>query len=352
MSADVNVLPIDEGNPRTEDGIRKEGSAFVIEPYSEDGDPNYKFRLDVELLNPTSEPVETRFIIEWNDRSPEHMNDRTYLLLCPSEERWVPYHAWLQGSRVSARIPVPPGRSRLAMHPPYDHKRFLGLLEALRNHPVEIHSIGRSLHGRDIFVVESGDPSARPFVVMARVHPYESIASYLIEGMLRWIAPGGDEVAALLANRRLLFIPMPNPDGVAEGTCKRTVGGMNFATELSFTDAPEAVAVREYLEGEKPRAVFDLHGWMYNRHDFSTDDETRGTNFRKRLLDRTRLFDRPIDMAVGPVPRFGGANHIGGYLAQKMGTSFIDSSWAWYDRTADELRAMGKEMLVAFMAEY
>ncbi len=139
-------LILDGGNPRCEHAIRTKDGAFVIYPFCEDGDPNYKFRLDVGLFNSSARSAPTPFIIEWGDR--EYARFRGYLLLAVGES-WTKLPTQTVGSRVIATLDAPPGQSQLCTHPPYDYGQLVDFLGGLPKDRFSIRSAGRSLHGRD-----------------------------------------------------------------------------------------------------------------------------------------------------------------------------------------------------------
>ncbi len=59
----------------------------------------------------------------------------------------------------------------------------------------------------------------RPAVILSgRVHPGESNASYIMEGLIKYIVQSNDPVANSLRNTFVFkIVPMLNPDGVISG---------------------------------------------------------------------------------------------------------------------------------------
>lgn len=347
--AQVQVLPVEDGgNPRSSEDIRKLEDGFLVTPFSEDGDGNYKFRFNVALLNDSSEPLPTRLVIEWED--PEYMSYRDYVLLTQGED-WKRFPAQIKGTTATATIPVPAGKSQLGLHPPCSYGDFRKFVDSLPQERFRIHQVGKSLNQRDILALEIGSATeARPMVVIFRIHPYESEASYFAEGMLRHLAEDATRAEELLADRRLIFIPMPNPDGVAEGTCKRTVGGDNLS-QAAENKGPEAVALKTFLGEMRPTAYFDLHSWMIDRDGFFTDDIARGEAFAAELKGRPELFNKEVTMQLSTKPE-GGAANLAAYLEKRSGTIRLVGSCILGERNGDHLRKMGVEMLKAYLAHF
>lgn len=68
----------------------------------------------------------------------------------------------------------------------------------------------------------------RAIVITGRVHPGESNASYIVEGMLTFLA-SNDEVARYLRNNFVFkIIPMLNPDGVLVGNYRCSLSGLDL----------------------------------------------------------------------------------------------------------------------------
>jgi cytosolic carboxypeptidase protein 5 len=68
------------------------------------------------------------------------------------------------------------------------------------------------------------DPNTRPFVfdkptifLSARVHPGETPASYVLDGIMQFLLAGTDQSQILLEKFVFKIIPILNPDGVYRG---------------------------------------------------------------------------------------------------------------------------------------
>ncbi|MFC1671654.1 M14 family zinc carboxypeptidase, partial [Planctomycetota bacterium] len=187
-------------------------------------------------------------------------------------------------------------------------------------------------------------------LVMVRVHPYESIGSYMMQGMLQWLNDGGDEAKAFLSSHRFAFLPMPNPDGVAEGNCKRTAGGLDL-NEAATSDEPEGVALAAYFRGVNPQATFDIHGFMHQNDGFGTSDITRGEAIRDRLRPLPQWEGKKLNCSESRETE-GGAGNLGQMIQTESGSVRFGGSWSWYNRDARCLREMGVELLKAYAAQF
>lgn len=148
---------------------------------------------------------------------------------------------------------------------------------------------------------------------------------------------------------------MPNPDGVAEGNCRRTAGGFDFSHSNAVKSMePEAVAVRKYYLTKKPIAHFDLHGWLYNHDVIITNNNKQAHSLGRTLykkLKSNRNFSKAISMLYHKYPTLGYTcweDSLGGYLTKQLGLIYYNTSWPWYGRNADDLREMGVHILKCY----
>lgn len=62
-------------------------------------------------------------------------------------------------------------------------------------------------------------------IVCARVHPGETVASFIMEGFLNFITGSSQEAIDLRRNVVFKVIPMINPDGVIAGNYRSSLSG-------------------------------------------------------------------------------------------------------------------------------
>jgi len=123
-------------------------------------------------------------------------------------------------------------------------------------------------------------PGRRSVFISARVHPGETPASYLLEGLLDFLASGSASAQELL--RRFVFhvVPVLNPDGVACGhhrmdlrgeNLNRVYGSANFDEHPSIC-AAEAVCSAAHKHQGGIALYLDLHAHSNRRGAFILGD--------------------------------------------------------------------------------
>ena len=344
----IKVIPaVDGGNPRSEYDIIRRENDFYIFPFSEDGDQNYHFHMAVQLENESDKTIPVQFTVNWGDE--EYQKDRDYFLVCTDDHNWSRFSAKLKGPESIGTADVPPGTSYLTFHPRYAFERFNRLVNRVPQDVFAIKIIGSTRMRRDILALEAGNNEAEKIILfMSRVHPYESISSYMLEGMIGWLSGGCEDAARLLKEFRILFIPMPNPDGVADGTNKLTHGGLNFEFNFRHSHEPEALALKNYIAKNIPTVLFDIHGWCNPRDNMWTNNGEMARKVYKTIIADEELFYKPVDL-IHRTHAWGTPGHHCSYFAD-TGLSFFCSSWDHRGRGSKEIYAMGVALLKATVA--
>lgn len=132
-------------------------------------------------------------------------------------------------------------------------------------------------------------PGRRPIFISARVHPGETPASYMLEGLLEFLA--SDCAAAKELLRRYVFfvVPVLNPDGVASGHHRLDLRGENLNRvygKASLEHHPAIFAAQEACLNAHQhqggiRLYLDLHAHSNRRGGFLLGDS--GTSSEARL---------------------------------------------------------------------
>ncbi len=347
----------DGANPQTEEGVRRLGPAdFIVTPTQEEDNPNYKFRMDTLVVNPSNEEREVTLRIEWND--PVYMEPRHHVFTCPKPTAFPPPAGSLRGPwrRVQGRIAgtqvlvaftVPPGETWVSLNPKYSYTDHLVDLDNRRRKPeLNVRSIGQSAGGRDIFVISAAQAGeGRPTILIeAGNHPYETSGAYCIDGMLDWLLEEGRE---WLERVNAHFIQVSNPDGVSGGWCRLTgPGGVDVCHEFAASSDPTCVALRGFMEELRPDVYVNIHGWMYNDLD----------NFRYYHREGARFFAPALLEEVGNTrPRWRLENYEPEdppitnhwYAPLRLGAVTIGFDIAWNSRTDDNMRRQGARILEA-----
>jgi hypothetical protein len=333
-------------NPRRRGEVRELAPGrWLVRPWSEDGDGNYKFCLNVKAVNDSPAEQELALEIDWDDL--EYMDCRDYVLLGRGGE-WRSFPAAVEGATATAELAVPPGESGIGLHPVYD----FAMLAADRRRAAAAgfteEIIGSSREGRELAALRIGPEAAPAVLLVARFHPYETAGSHCVSAVLEMLAADRAAGGELTAKFRFVIVPMANPDGVAAGCCKRSRrGGPDLCHEGADGDDPAGRALAGLLEGTAPRGYLDLHGWMYREEDGLTYSHPAA---REKFV---------AALAGDPVFKKGWKGGCSGERPAKPGdfcsrayhdhgaVSFIISP-SWFGRTVPEMREFGRKALAAF----
>ena len=168
-------------------------------------------------------------------------------------------------------VDVVPERDSLyfAYFEPYGWDRHLALLgRASSSSRVRIDGMGTTRDGHDIDCVDiaAEGPSVgkRSVWVIARQHPGETMAEWLVEGLIERLIDDSDPVArAALALADFHIVPNMNPDGGVRGNLRTTATGANLNREWlapSMEHSPEVYLVRQRMEATGVDLFIDVHG--------------------------------------------------------------------------------------------
>lgn len=147
---------------------------------------------------------------------------------------------------------------------PYSHERHQALIGRMQSRPgVHAESLGQTLdgHSLDLLTVGQGET---PVWIIARQHPGESMAEWLVEGMLERLLDPDDALArTLLAQLRFHVVPNMNPDGAVRGHLRTNAAGANLNREWespSMERSPEVFLTRARMDRTGLRFCLDVHG--------------------------------------------------------------------------------------------
>jgi hypothetical protein len=252
----------------------------------------------------------------------------------------------LDGDLARFRLRIPPGSTRLGLHPPFSRpelEAFFAQAEALDR--TQRITFGQTAKGRPLeaAVLSALGTSSSAVLGIGRLHPYESAGSFCIWGMLDLLA--GPSSEPLRRERTFVLVPVANPDGVAHGLCKRTAwDGVNLSAEGNESSDPTACALRGLIAGltstVRHSLLLDAHGWM-NREDglwvYRRDleraivEQLRGERFLNGW--RTTVYEK----GAADVPR----TDLRRYAAQHLGMEPVVTSIPWYGRSPASMRQIG-----------
>lgn len=118
-----------------------------------------------------------------------------------------------------------------------------------------------TITGRD------GKKGKKSAIVTARVHPGETVASYVIEGFIRFLMGNSDQAEALRKMFVFKIIPMLNPDGVICGNSRTSLTGADLNRTWINPDKTEHPCIyhtkqfiKSFSQKRETLIYLDLHG--------------------------------------------------------------------------------------------
>lgn len=150
---------------------------------------------------------------------------------------------------------------------PYSYERHLDLLaEAQTSFDCRQEFLGETLDGRDMSMLVVGEPGdgKKSIWITGRQHPGESMAEWLIEGLIDRILDDEDGVARSLLEKAVFYIvPNMNPDGSVRGHLRTNAAGVNLNREWqapSVEKSPEVFYVLNKMTETGVDMFLDVHG--------------------------------------------------------------------------------------------
>ena len=160
---------------------------------------------------------------------------------------------------------------QIAYFAPYSYERHQDLLAAVQTHPlVSLEHLGETLDKRDLTLIKIGngdsnsDVNKRNIWITARQHPGETMAEWLVEGLLYSLLNSGNATAKLLLDKANIYIvPNMNPDGSVRGHLRTNAVGTNLNREWlnpSLEKSPEVFHVINKMGETGVDLFYDVHG--------------------------------------------------------------------------------------------
>lgn len=173
----------------------------------------------------------------------------------------------------------------LATTVPYTYSRLWKLIRLLQSDDrtyetshVKLESLGKTLGLADIPVVSVTNPTSsikkQVIVAVARVHPSETVGSWVMEGFLRVLASRHPQCRRLRDLFEFKLVPMCNPDGVIVGNSRTNLNGNDLNRCYSRPDEAgqvEAKLIKQFVQGLLQSQVFmflDFHGHFSKKGSF------------------------------------------------------------------------------------
>lgn len=342
----------DGGNPKSPDHIIRSGeSSFTIIPFSEDNDPNYKFKLDIKLFNTSYDVCSGSLLIDWQVSRFNNLRDYLYMKHSQDSE-WVYKPMVAHETQVTGDIAIRPGETYICLHPKYNYQDYLDFIRRIsENGIVRLELVGRTDENRVVWLIKCNDQQSelkKRVLIVSRIHPYETSGSFCVEGIV-------DGLLGLLAdypsrkfeNYAFYLLPMANPDGVYNGLCKLSkIAGNDLSKEWNDNDTLSNI-LKNTIDRIRPHIYCEIHNWMFKDVD--------------GLYFLNRMHSKKISRAIPLQKRFGKTWRIAlrkklfalqlhgfkQYCKEKYKSVCAVFELPWFYRSTKDMRQLGFEIIKA-----
>lgn len=140
------------------------------------------------------------------------------------------------------------------------HVQVQTLIEGLRGKALfEVNKVGESIEGRELSLISMGTGQTHVFL-WSQMHGNEPTATQAIFDIFNFFSSSdfSKEKAKILANLRLHFLPMLNPDG-AEVFARRNTLGIDINRDALRLQSPEGRTLKRIRDSLNPKFGFNLH---------------------------------------------------------------------------------------------
>lgn len=181
-------------------------------------------------------------------------------------ENWFRVETEFDGKVMSIKHTPDTDSVYYAYFEPYSWERHLALLGSVeQSDQVRVEDLGSTVDGRDLNLVVVGNPSAKKKVwIIARQHPGETMAEWLVEGTLNALLDPSNPIARAILDQAVLYVvPNMNPDGSVRGNLRTNAAGANLNREWmtpSLETSPEVYHVKKKIEQVGCDLFLDIHG--------------------------------------------------------------------------------------------
>lgn len=144
------------------------------------------------------------------------------------------------------------------------HQNLIGLAQS--SGLCQVTDLGSTVQGRDLDLLTIGHEveSDLKIWIIARQHPGETMAEWLVEGLINRLLDTQDPTSRALLDRATFYIvPNMNPDGSVLGNLRTNAAGANLNREWrnpSETNSPEVFHVRNKMLETGVDLFLDIHG--------------------------------------------------------------------------------------------
>lgn len=339
------------GNPQGKDAIsRISDNVFLVKPFCEDNQANYKFRLDIVIKNEGAQRRVVNVIVDWDDSTHSRYRDNFYMKEPGGE--WRPVRATIYEALTRLSLQVLPGKTHLSLNPSYSYSQYVELVKRFSSKQVFSKTLLYTTDlGREVYVLntETTDRQSKKLLITARTHPYESAGSYCIEGLLDGVAKMGFN--GILKGYELWIVPMVCPDGVADGLCRlNKVGAPDLSREIDIHN-DLCRAFLNLIDEIKPSLFLEFHNWMLKDHDgifYLSAWDTVITILRMRMQTASHVrkpWARGLDNFVVKRKPLG----LKQYAVKQLGAKCATVEFPWFNRSPYDMKTLGLRILLSIL---
>ena len=256
-AGNIDVISLEDKN-NIELAIRPDvgGEFFQWFNFRLEGEINEQYVLNI--LN----AGQAAFPAGWEDYQAVASYDREYWFRLPTS---------YQDGKLTINVELEYDSIQIAFFAPYSYERHQDLLAAVQMHPfVTLEHLGDTLDKRDLTLVKISDGDSnsednkRNIWITARQHPGETMAEWLVEGLIYSLLDGDNATGKLLLDKANFYIvPNMNPDGSVRGHLRTNAVGTNLNREWSnpsLEKSPEVFNVINKMEATGVDLFYDVHG--------------------------------------------------------------------------------------------
>jgi hypothetical protein len=236
----------------------------------------------------------------WNGQSGSIARELKTAVISADGRSWKPISLQsLPENRVRLTVTMSGLKLYVARVEPYRLSDLEQLLGTIRTNPlVQIKSIGKTVEGRELEIVQIGNPRVPNRVFLrARAHAWEAGSSWVVQGFIKRLLQE-DQSSCNWRERYCAYIlPMANKDGVARGRTRFNLEGKDLNRDWDKPADPQLVpenyALEQWLQrmvraGEAPALALELHNDGSGQLQLSRPPGPRLAQY----LDRMSLLER------------------------------------------------------------
>jgi len=225
------------------------------------------------------------------------------------------HHPFLAAAYEQVRVSPPALRF-------FRHEKMVALLKRLQSEAPDIlrlEVVGRSVEGRDLYLVEIGSGPTR-LLMWSQMHGDEPTATAALMDIFSFVIRRRSDpfVRDLLENSTLLALPMLNPDG-AERFTRRNAQGLDINRDARDLATPEGRTLKAVRDRYRPQFGFNLH-----------DQNARRTVGRTNKQVAIALMAPPYDWEESDNPVRVRAKKVASVIYQALGP-YLYGHMARYD---------------------